>query len=392
VTRARRWLSVLLLAGLVHGPGAAVRSWAADPNKMIQAGLKLYEKGNYDKALKQFVKTLRLDPNNSVAREYMLLCSQKIVEARLGTSVAETVEKEINVEKQIQELNAAAQEASAPPPAAAPAVDTDAAFARALAEPALPAVPEPDAEPAPEVPAAAAAAATPEIPNPPDWLLEEAKRMGVAVPGAAAAAPGGEPVPDSAAIAALPGMERVREPAEPATSSALTAPVESILSPAAPAPVPDNWALPATPSAVKAPLPVAAPAVAAAAVLSTTGAAELIQRRDALAEELRRRHLGLENVVELEERGGRLEVTFFMNRLFLPYSDVLRDDAYPILAHVIDRMKAVAGRDVAFQAVDSATSENRRTMPDLSSKRCAVLFSYLVYNSLGRPPVTVAAR
>src|SRR5688572_17811825 len=83
---------------------AAAPARAMDSNQLYRDAIKLYEKGDYDKALKGFLKVMRLDPSHAEAREYMLRCSQKIVEAKLGGEAAQGVEKEIEAEKQVQEL------------------------------------------------------------------------------------------------------------------------------------------------------------------------------------------------------------------------------------------------------------------------------------------------
>lgn len=257
----RSSLPFILAAGLLLALAGTTPSWAADVNKLLRNAMKFYEKGDYDKAIKQFVKVLEVDPNHSMAREYMMLCSQKIVEKKLGAQTAEAVEKEVAVEKQIQGMSFAGE-----PPAA------DEGQADGLEEP-----------------------ATPEIP-----------------------------------------------------------PADNI----------DFKAL-----------------LASAADAQPTEARDILQQREAVSDELRRRHLGTENIVQIEEDRGQFEVTFYMNRLFLPYTDTLRDEAYPVLNHVTARIRTNMGRKVVFKAVDATSQAVQTAMPDLSNKRSTALFAYLLYNA-----------
>jgi hypothetical protein len=110
-------------------------------------------------------------------------------------------------------------------------------------------------------------------------------------------------------------------------------------------------------------------------------ATDIMSQRDSVSEELRRRSLGIGNIVELSESGGEIEATFYMNRLFLPYSEVLRDEAFPVLNHVIARIKALPQRKVVFKAVDLPSAQIQSAMPELSNRRCITLFSYLLYST-----------
>jgi hypothetical protein len=249
---------------------------AADTNDMVQEGLKLYEKGEYDRALKQFIKVLRFEPNNGVARDYMLRCSQKIVETRAGPRAAERAEERISLDKKIQEMA----------PLLAPA---------------------PPAEP-----------------------------------------------PDSGAAADLPPVDfqaPAALPAVPTGAPAAVAPSMPDL-PAVPAPdIPEN-------------------------------AKSLLQERGTMTDELRRRYLGRGNIVQLEEDGGKLDVVLYMNRLFMPFSDVLRQDAYAVLDHVVSRVRHSPTKKVNLKAVDNVSPAVRHNMPDLAARRCTIVFSYLIHSSL----------
>ncbi len=270
--------------------------------------MKLYEQGDYDKALKQFVKIVKSDPNNATAREYMLLCSQKIVERKLGRQAAETVEKEIAAEKQFQEIQASTPPTDLPPaPPETPAVG----------------LPPPAATvPGPPQVRNKLTAPISEVPPMENWSVPASETP---APGAAAAVP-----PQN--IAGLPGM--------------------------AGQPVPDR-------------LPAPSPA-----------GPSLVDQRRQMTEELRRRHLGMGNVVQIVEENNRTEITLFMNRLFLPYSDVLRDDAYVILDHVVSRLRDRQPRRVSLKALDTPTPTAEKALPDLSAKRCTVVFAYLLHTTL----------
>jgi len=89
-----------------------------------------------------------------------------------------------------------------------------------------------------------------------------------------------------------------------------------------------------------------------------------------------------ENIVQLDEKIGRLEVKMFLNKLFLPHSTVLRDDAYIILDHIISRMKLQPQRRVIFKAFDTPHRITNPLEPDLATQRCTVIFSYLLYTTL----------
>ncbi len=253
-----RRLNLLLVLFAAFGFWLAAGSspaWAADVNRLLRDAMKFYERGNYDKAMKQFIKVLEMDPDQSMAREYMMLCSQKIVEQKLGTPASETVEKQVAVEKQIQEM----------------------------------------------------------------------------------------------------GLELK------STTTANAYDYEDDIS--------------------TAPIAMDLPSVLASAPAQPTEATDIMMQRDNVSEELRRRNLGIGNIVELSESGGEIEATFYMNRLFLPYSEVLRDEAFPVLNHVIARIKAMPQRKVVFKAVDLPSAQIQNAMPELSNRRCVTLFSYLLYST-----------
>ena len=102
------------------------------------------------------------------------------------------------------------------------------------------------------------------------------------------------------------------------------------------------------------------------------------------ANPLRSNEPDLENLVQIDERLGRLEVKMFLDGLFLPSSDILRDDAYVILDYVITRIRLNPERRVVFTAVDPIHWRADYLTPNLSRRRCTVVFSYLLYQSENR--------
>ena len=267
-----RW-AFLLWAVLVLPSAFAAPARAADSNQLFRDAIKLYEKGDYDRALKGFLKVMRLDPSHAEAREYMLRCSQKIVETKLGGQAADTVVKEIEAEKQIEKVS----------PEAPPALSED------YLKPILP-----------QAPAAAAPAAAPESKGKGSTELDHAVQ-------------------------------------------------------------------------------------AAAAEAAPPNARDLLAERSALTDDLRRRYLGKGNVVDVYQAGGRLEVTFYMNRLFLPLSDVLRPEAFSVLNDIRDLIKGNGRQRVSFTSVDNVSPAVRNTMADLPIRRTNVVFSYLMYASYAVP-------
>jgi hypothetical protein len=274
----RRKITAFLAAFLLLGAGVPAR--AADINDLFRGAMKQYEMGDYEKALKGFVKVMRLDPNNSIAREYMLRCSQRIVETKLGGQASETADREAAVEKQIKEMDGA------------PAVAS------------------------------------------PSEVLGDAPE-GTSVP--AASLPSSTP-------SSLSDM-----PAEPSAAGSATA-------------VLDQDAL-----------------IQDAASALPRNAQDIIAERNALTDDLRRRYLGKGSIVDVEEKGGRLAVTFYMNRLFFPLTDTLRPDAYSVLEDIRGMITADPKRTVTFTSVDNVSPAVRHTMADLSARRTNVVFSTLLY-------------
>jgi len=244
--KANILLLSFLLAALAGGPLRA-----EDTNRMMERGLKYYEKGDYDRALKDFLRVLELEPNHATAREMQMMATQKKMQKELGKEKADIVEKEVAVEKQIQQIRA-----NEPAPVAKDIFD-------------YPTTPSEEGE--------------------------------------------------------LTGLDKV----------------------------------PTTPSQAQ----------------------DIVKQRESVAENLRRRHLGTDNIVQLEEKRGQMVVTLFMNRLFLPYSDVLRDDGLVVLEHVVTQLRNNPKRQVILKAVDASSPLSQKSMPTLAARRCNVVFSHLIYST-----------
>jgi len=251
---------------------------AASPNKMISTGLKYYEKGDYAKALKIFVKVLNLDPSNVIAREYMLLCSKKIVREKLGRDVAETAEKEMAIDKIIHDaLN----------------TETD-----------------------PKT----------EFDNDEFWEIKP---------------PGIDP---------LSGIDNYGQPIFSSTATRTGAYYQ-------PGVVPNQNGNTGS--------------------LNPENAEALLQQLEILAIQLRPR-LEMAQAIQYDKAKGRMIVNIYLNRLFLPHSDVLRFEAYSTLNKVRKKLGKNTNKKFVFNAVDSFNPLSKEVKPDLSAQRCAVVFSYLL--------------
>jgi hypothetical protein len=71
----RGWFFVLtavLTAGVL---------WAADPAALAEQGKKMFDKGDYNKALQIFLRLKKEDPSHPFPKEYINKCQDKIVEA-----------------------------------------------------------------------------------------------------------------------------------------------------------------------------------------------------------------------------------------------------------------------------------------------------------------------
>ncbi|HOW28297.1 MAG TPA: hypothetical protein PK876_07335 [Elusimicrobiota bacterium] len=318
-----------LLLTLLLGIGGVRPVRAADVNKLTQTAMKYYEKGQYNKAMKTFLKIRQVDPNNEVAREYLMLCSQKIVEQKLGEKKAKEVTQEIGMDKQIEQMS---------PTETLP----------------------PAAEQTPDILSQSDTAPTDSPAEITDLeaLFQSAKPMESPVPMPLEADPATAVAPEAAAepviknfvpLIPVPQMPDTVPPPENITEEAAS-PTESAISLEAPA------------------------------------GQTLSQQRAILAKEMERRRLGSENIVELNERRGRIEIMLYMNRLFLPFSDALRDESFVILNHVSSQLRQKPKQTVVLKAIDSTTTQALPAeMKNLNLRRCTVVFSYLLQETLSTP-------
>ncbi len=254
----RRWTVVLALLFLA----AVIPSRAAeDVAAMMTGAIKLYEQGSYKKALKQFANVLKLDPGNADAKEYMIRCSDKMVEEELG----------VRVEKAPSDL--------------AP----------------LPGAPGTAVKPGQE----------------PQRTLRGSRRTSLPSPRRTAGPKGGKPIPL--------GADRPT-------------------------------------------------------------AKDLVKQREALTEDYRKRVLGKEGPVWVESSRNQMEVVLYMNRIFLPMTDQLAPDAYPILEAAVAELRANPDKSVVLRTVDNMSPAVRHTMLDLPARRTVAMFTYFFQSALNPAP------
>lgn len=280
------WGSCLVWLVLIGAPtlgsfSLASPAAAADVSELLQEGRKYFERGEYDKALKIFTKVSRLDPRNKEARELQMMCSQKIVDKKLGRPPAEGGDK--------------SREPSAPP---------EQSLSVSEKSPAEPSSGETGMSPLPPVTSPAS------LPS--------------------------EPPPFPTDEPAVTSREVTLEPGEIAA-------VDPGVSPLAP----------------------------------PTGRI-LIEQRSSLAEEERRRLMGQGDAVWVQEKGDRVTLTFFLNRLFMPASDALASESYAVLDSVLPVVKTPRGRRVVLRAEDLQSAAVRHAFPDLSSRRATLLFAFIL--------------
>ncbi len=254
--------AALILALAVFGAVGAARA-AEDMAKMMDSATKLYQEGNYKKAMRQFLNVLNVDPNNAEAKDYRNRCMDKIVEGELG----------VRVEK----------------PGKTPNLPG-------------PGMRNPNAPPA---------------------------------PGSIRSTRGFRPQPRSPSRAGAPGVKGRKK--KPVTTVAADKPT----------------------------------------------AKDLLAQRDVLVEDYRRRILGKESSVWLESKRNQVEVVLYMNRLFLPMTDQLATDAYPMLEAAAAELRNNPKKPVLLRAVDNMSPAVRHTMIDLPARRSAVVFGYFTHATLG---------
>jgi hypothetical protein len=111
-------------------------------------------------------------------------------------------------------------------------------------------------------------------------------------------------------------------------------------------------------------------------------ARSLLQQRDTLVEDYRQRVLGKESAVWLNNQRNEIEIVLYMNRLFLPMTDQLTTDAYPMMEAAVKELRAAPNKPVFLRAVDNLSPAVRHTRLDLPARRSAIVFSYLVHATL----------
>lgn len=111
----------------------------------------------------------------------------------------------------------------------------------------------------------------------------------------------------------------------------------------------------------------------------------IIIQREQLAEDYQRRILG-DSPVRVEKEGNRTDVVLYMNRLFLPFKDVLSPDAVPYLTAAARELRAKGANQILLRAVDTMTPVVRHNMLDLPSRRCATVFTFFVKAGLAPAP------
>lgn len=114
----------------------------------------------------------------------------------------------------------------------------------------------------------------------------------------------------------------------------------------------------------------------------------MIIQREQLAEDYQRRILG-DSPVRIEKEGNRTDVLLYMNRLFLPFKDILSPDALPYLTAAAQELRAKGANQILLRAVDTMTPVVRHNMLDLPSRRCATVFTFFV--RAGLAPATSAS-
>lgn len=168
-------------------------------------------------------------------------------------------------------------------------------------------------------------------------------------------------------------------------------PSSSTISPKDPAPA---WTVPAakpvpkdsrTPyGAKKRPLRPA-PVVPAGVLDKERKTSQYISQRDLLTQGYKNKILE-GRAIELVRKGHRVEIVAFLNRLFLPFSDVLAPDAIPVIESIVRDLQSQPGDTVFLRAIDSLTPAVRHQMLDLPARRVSILFSYVVHAGVKDAP------
>jgi tetratricopeptide (TPR) repeat protein len=116
----------------------------------------------------------------------------------------------------------------------------------------------------------------------------------------------------------------------------------------------------------------------------------LLRQQNNLKTSYERRSLSIEKSIEVKRARGRTEVTLYMNRLFLPFTDVFTPEAYRVLRLAAETLRRDPEVIFHFAAVDNLSPAVRHASGDLIPRRTAVVFSYLL--DLAHTPDKAAAR
>lgn len=85
------WVSRGLLLVFFATTGQSLA--AADITKLTDQGVRLFEKGEFDKALRIFLKVKKEEPTHPLAKEYIHRCTAKIVEAEKDVRLRRAIRK-----------------------------------------------------------------------------------------------------------------------------------------------------------------------------------------------------------------------------------------------------------------------------------------------------------
>jgi len=142
-----------------------------------------------------------------------------------------------------------------------------------------------------------------------------------------------------------------------------------------------------------------------------SNASDIIAARRSLVERMRNRSQNTDNIVQIKDGKGGLEVTLFHDQLFLPGLQTLRDEALPILENVAKLIREKDDREVTVSSVahsdskdpylmfpQAAAVESDPSLPqtkgmgssllfqDIEATRSLILFTHLAQRSMGRAP------
>ena len=82
-----------------------------------------------------------------------------------------------------------------------------------------------------------------------------------------------------------------------------------------------------------------------------TNAKDIIAARRSLVEKMRNRSTNTDNIVQIQESKGGMDVTLYHDQLFLPGLRTLRDESLPILANVADLIRQGPDREITVKSV-----------------------------------------